>query len=51
MEELKYLDEDPELTTAYTHLCILPYLDMLRQNNKLKQAKKKMKLDGEDQEY
>ena len=30
--------------TAYFHLCLLPYFDMQRQNNKLKHAKKKIKI-------
>ena len=51
MEEFKYLLEFPELCTAYFHLCILPHLDMQRQNNKLKHAKKKIKIDGRDAEY
>ena len=37
--------------TGYFHLCILPYLGMLRQQNKLKHGKKKVKVDGFDADY
>ena len=36
MDEFEYLNEDPETVYLYFYLCILPYLDMLRQQNKLK---------------
>ena len=51
MEQYESLKEDPVRMTAYIHLCFLPYLDMLRQQNKLKQGKKKVKVDGEDADY
>ena len=44
MDEFKHLDEDLETWTEYFHLCILPHLDMLRQQNKLKHGKKKTKV-------
>ena len=45
MDEFKSLHEHPETMTLYFHLHILPYLDMLRQQNKLKHGKKKV-FDG-----
>ena len=51
MDEFKHLDEDPETMTGYFHLCILPNLDMLRQQNKLKHGKKKVKIFGRDADY
>ena len=45
------LHEDPRRMTAYIHLCFLPYLDMLRQQNKLKQGKRKVEVVGRDWDY
>ena len=46
MKQFESLQEDPEQWTRYTHLCILPRLDMLRHQNKLKHVTKKIKLFG-----
>ena len=51
MDEFKYLDDDPETVSLYFHLCILPYLDMLRQQNKLKHGKKQVELFSNDADY
>ena len=45
MDEFKLLNEYPETMTGYFHLHILPYLEMLRQQNKLKHGKKKIIVD------
>ena len=39
------------MMTAYINLCFLPYLDLLRQQNKLKQGKKEVEVDGFVSEY
>ena len=46
MDEFESLHEDPETMTGYFHLHILPSLDMLRQQNKLKHGKKKINSYG-----
>ena len=46
MDEFKHLDEDPETMAGYLHLYLFPYLNMLRQQNKLKHGKKKIKISG-----
>ena len=51
MDKYKSLEKDPEKTTEYFHFYILPYFDMLRQQNKLKYGKKKITIDGKKWYY
>ena len=45
LKQFESLQEDPEQWMRYTHLYLLPYFDMLRQQNKLKHVTKKVKVD------